>query len=68
MIVTDRRSPREALCEALGGELLGRDSILLGDHVVWASVAGIVRVDSTPVGRWDDGTDALAAAVRGAVA
>jgi hypothetical protein len=68
MIATDRRSPREALADALGGTLLGRDSILVGDHVVWASVAGVVRVDSTPIGRWDDGTDALAAAVRGATA
>lgn len=62
MIVTDRRSPREALADRLGGTLLGRDSILFGDHVVWASVAGVVRVDSTPVGRWNDGVEALAAA------
>lgn len=65
MIVTDRRPPREALADALGGTLCGRDAILVGDHTVWVSVAGVVRVDGTPVGSWSDDTAVLAAAVRG---
>jgi hypothetical protein len=67
MIVTDRRSPRTALADALGGTLLGTDSILVGAHVIWCSLAGVVRVDSTPIGRWSDGVEALAAAYRTAV-
>lgn len=67
MIVTDRRPPREALAERLGGELLGRDSILVGHCVIWCSPTGVVRVGGTPIGRWDDGVEALAAAY-GAVA
>jgi hypothetical protein len=62
------RSPREALAATLGGTLIGRDGIQVGDRVVWASVAGVVRVGGTPLGTWSDPTPALAAAFREAVA
>jgi hypothetical protein len=57
-------SPREALAHALDGTLLGRDAILVGDVVVWASVAGVVRAGGVPIGSWEDPTSVLAAAFR----
>jgi hypothetical protein len=57
-------SPRAALAAALGGEPIGRDGILVGDTVIWASVRGVIRVGGRPVGMWSDGTEALAARVR----
>lgn len=60
-------SPREALCTALSGTPLGRDAILVGDVIVWASVTGVVRAGGVPLGYWHDGTEALVAAFRKAV-
>ena len=60
-------SPRESLAAALGGELIGRDAITVGANCVWASVAGVVRVNGIPLGTWSDPTDVLAAEYRAAV-
>lgn len=66
-------SPREALAAALDGTLIGRDAIQVGPNVVWASVAGVLRVNRTLLevddrsARWDDDTATLAAAYRAAV-
>jgi hypothetical protein len=55
-------SPREALADILAGDLIGRDAIQVGPHVIRCSVAGVVRVNGVPLGRWSDGAEALAAA------
>jgi hypothetical protein len=67
MILTDTRSPQQRLADTLGGRILGPSTILFAGRLVVASPLGVVRVDGCKVGRWSDGTDVLAAAVRGAV-
>jgi hypothetical protein len=59
--MNDYLSPRDALAAAIGGIPLGRDSIRVGDTVVWASPLGVVRVGRRPIGLWNDGADTLAA-------
>lgn len=61
MICTDRRSPQQALAEALGGTILGPSTICVAGHLIVAHPSGTIRADGIPLGRWDDGTDALAA-------
>lgn len=61
-------SPRAALATALAGTPIGRDSIQVGAHVIWASVSGVVRVGGIPLGTWSDDTAALADAFERAVA
>lgn len=69
MILAHPTSPRAVLAARLDGELMGRDSILVGGHVIWASVAGVVRMDGGHLlGAWSDGVDALVAAYEKAVA
>jgi hypothetical protein len=64
MIVTDRRSPQQALADALGGQILGPSSIAVGTTIITASPVGKVRVGSTVIGCWSDDTRVLAEAAR----
>lgn len=61
-------SPREELAVLLGGEVIGRDAIRVGERVVFCSPFGVVRVGGTSLGSWSDGAEVLAAAYRIAVA
>jgi hypothetical protein len=64
MIVTDRRSPQQALARALGGVTLGPSAIAVGTTIITASPTGKVRVGSTVIGCWSDETRVLAEAAR----
>ena len=57
-------TPQQRLADALGGTILGRDSIQVGTHLVVASVLGVVRVDGRAIGMWSDDTETLAARFR----
>lgn len=66
MIATDRRSPQQALAEALGGTILGPNHIAFAGHLVSTRLA-LVFVDDVRVGHWSDDTETLAEQVRRAV-
>lgn len=63
-MIADRRSPQQALADALSGTILGPSAIRVGTRLVVASVRGVVRVDGHPIGMWSDGADVLAARFR----
>lgn len=68
-MIADRRSPQQALADALSGTILGPSTIELPDHrLVVAHPSGVVRVDGRAVGSWADPTPVLAAAVLAEVA
>lgn len=64
MIVTDRRSPQQALADALGGTILGPSAVAVGTTIITASPVGKVRVGSVVIGAWSDDTRVLAEAAR----
>lgn len=57
-------TPQQRLAIALGGEIIGPDSIRFGDHVATAYLSGKVRIGRVVVGDWDDPTHVLAAECR----
>jgi len=61
-------TPQQALAAAIHGTILGPNAIRVGDHLVFTSPTGVVRVDRTAIGRWNDDTAVLAAAYERAVA
>ena len=57
-------SPQQVLADALGGVILGENTISVGGVIVAASPLGKVRVNGVVIGSWRDDTEQLVAGFR----